>query len=128
MNSTAMNAVDAVFGRLYAIPTPSRPHRPLQVICVGPSRSGTDSLRQALIQLGYPKVFHGFDTLLPENRHQKPILSTLLNKKYNSSSQDGNIVFTKEDFDPIFGEYDAVTDMPGATFAAELAAAYPDAK
>lgn len=128
MSTAAMNAIDAVFGRLYAIPAPSRPHRPLQVLCVGPSRSGTDSLRQALQQLGYAHVFHGYETLLPHNRHQKPILSKLVNKKYRSGRTNGDVAFTAEEFDELLGEYDAATDMPVAMFAAELAAVYPEAK
>jgi hypothetical protein len=67
-------------------------------------------LKQALIEHGYPKVFHGYDTLLPSNRHHKPLLSQFVAKKYRSNSQDGNIAFTAEEFDQIFGEYDALTD------------------
>ncbi|KAJ4358473.1 transcription elongation factor spt5 [Didymosphaeria variabile] len=99
-----------------------------EVICVGPSRSGTDSLKQALLELGYPRVFHGYETMLTSNRHQKPVLSRLTEKKYHSDSKSGDVTFTAEEFDQVFGEYDALTDMPCATFAAELVAAYPDAK
>lgn len=73
-----------------------------------------DSLKQALLELGYPRVFHGYETVLPANRHH--------------GAKDGNVTFTAEEFDEVFGEYDALTDMPCASLAAELAAAYPDAK
>ncbi|KAF2254708.1 hypothetical protein BU26DRAFT_143852 [Trematosphaeria pertusa] len=120
---------DSILEHVYSMPAPDRPRtRPLQVICVGPSRSGTDSLKQALLLLGYQNVFHGYDTLLPANRHMKPILSRLVNKKYNSDAKDGDISFTAEEFDEVFGECDAITDMPGAMFAAELVVAYPEAK
>jgi hypothetical protein len=99
------------------------------LICVGPSRSGTDSLRQALVILGYPKVFHGYETLLPENRHQKCSISKLIRKKFENTSKNGNITFTAQEFDDeLFGEYDALTDMPIALLARELIEAYPDAK
>lgn len=141
MPSAIMNAIDAVFGYFYAITVPDRPRtRPLQVLCSGPSRSGTvsngypivltkfshhhiqDSLKQALRELGYPKVFHGYETMLTSNCYQKPALSRLVEKKYHSGFKSGDVTFTAEEFDQIFGEYDALTDMPCASFAAELVA------
>lgn len=34
--------------------------KPLQVLCLGLGRTGTDSLRTALYELGYNEVYHGF--------------------------------------------------------------------
>lgn len=66
--------------------------------------------------------------MLENNRHQKPLISQFLNKKYHDRSKYGDISFTARDFDKLFGEYDALTDMPVASLAAELIAAYPDVK
>ena len=41
---------------------------------------------------------------------------------------DGNNDFTAADFDPLIGHCVAVTDAAGSVFAAELIAAYPEAK
>jgi hypothetical protein len=41
---------------------------------------------------------------------------------------DGNTNITKEDFDEVLGHCVAVTDAAASVFAAELIAAYPDAK
>lgn len=41
---------------------------------------------------------------------------------------DGNTNITKEDFDEVLGHCTAVTDAAASVFAAELIAAYPDAK
>lgn len=41
---------------------------------------------------------------------------------------DGNNEFTAADFDPLIGHSVAVTDAAGSVFAAELIAAYPEAK
>ncbi|KAF2476188.1 uncharacterized protein BDR25DRAFT_374998 [Lindgomyces ingoldianus] len=121
--------MDAILGSIYAFPAPHRTRtRPLQVICVGPSRSGTDSLRQVLLQLSYPNVFHGYETIFDENRYQKPLLSRILKKKYNGGSKDGNIVFTTEEFDQLFADYNAVTDMLVAMMAVELVSRLPKRK
>ncbi|KAF2440709.1 hypothetical protein P171DRAFT_524702 [Karstenula rhodostoma CBS 690.94] len=65
---------------------------------------------------------------MSSNRHQKPRLRRILEEAYKSGSRDGDIAFTAKEFDQVSGEYDALTNMPCAGFAAELAAAYPDAK
>lgn len=121
--------MDAVFGRIYSFEVPSgKRSRPLQVIAAGPSRSGTESLRTALLELGYHKVYHGWETMLPENRLHMGIHSMLLRKKYRSGDRTGNVRLTAEEFDTFLGDYDAITDLDGAVFVSDLVAAYPDAK
>lgn len=120
---------DAIFDRIYAFEIPkAKRTRPLQVIAAGPSRSGTESLRNALLELNYQKVYHGWETLLPENNVHMALNSRLIHKKYRSGDTKGNARITAEDFDTFLADYDAVTDQPGATFFAELIEAYPDAK
>ncbi|KAF2192225.1 hypothetical protein K469DRAFT_694357 [Zopfia rhizophila CBS 207.26] len=66
--------------------------------------------------------------MLDKNHHQKPMISKLVRKEYASGSKNGDVTFTAEEFDQVFGGYDALTDMPIAVLAAELVQAYPDAK
>ncbi|KAJ5728126.1 hypothetical protein N7493_004456 [Penicillium malachiteum] len=97
-----MEAIEELF---YHIDPPRRTRTvPMQVLAVGPSRSGTRSLRASLLQLGYEHCYHGFD---PEDWKNPP---------------------TAEDFDKVIGHCMAITDHPAAAFAPELIAAYPDAK
>ncbi|QPC71150.1 hypothetical protein HYE68_001902 [Fusarium pseudograminearum] len=105
---------------VYAVPEPPPRHRtkPMQVLCVGPPRSGTESLQTALLTLGYDHTYHGWD-IVYEN---PPAASKWF------GSVDGNTNITKEDFDEILGHCVAVTDAAASVFAAELIAAYPDAK
>lgn len=53
---------------IYTLPetdhTPARSTHNLQVLALGISRSGTESLRQALYQLGYSDVHHGYRFIL----------------------------------------------------------------
>ncbi|KAL4954352.1 hypothetical protein BDW69DRAFT_194080 [Aspergillus filifer] len=101
----------------------------MQVLAVGISRSGTESLREALHILGYDHTHHGFDTILPpydlENMYR------LLKKKYKTPPAPGATPgpkLTAEDFDTILGHSVGVCDLTAAEFAPELIAAYPDAK
>ncbi|KAF2007259.1 hypothetical protein P154DRAFT_541477 [Amniculicola lignicola CBS 123094] len=98
----------------------------LKVICFGNSRSRTGSFRQELIQLGYPSVYHGYETL--ENRWQKGAHCKLVCKRYGNTSTTGDNDLMLEDFEEVFPGYDALTDMPIPLFASELVVAHPDAK
>jgi hypothetical protein len=121
--------MDAIFGWIYSFDIPkTKRTRPMQVIAAGPSRSGTESLRTALVQLGYQKVYHGWETLVPENNLHMALHSRLTLKKYRSGDKTGNTRLTAEDFDTVFADYDAITDQDGATFTEDLIRAYPDAK
>jgi Sulfotransferase domain len=61
---------EQLYRLVYRLPPP--PHRtrftnkPMQILALGLPRSGTDSLRSALLILGYSCVWHGFD--LPSTR------------------------------------------------------------
>jgi hypothetical protein len=105
-------------------PPPRERTKPMEVLCVGMPRSGTESLQHALLKLGYDHTFHGWDINfeLPTRTHQ---WVQLCRKKW-FGPLDGGTPFTAADFDPILGHCVAVTDA--APFAAELVAAYPEAK
>ena len=119
------NATDTITNFLYHVETPERTRTtPLEVLAVGLSRSGTDSLRQALLHLGYENTYHGFDA--PVTKGHCKLWHQLGKKKWRRTNSDADI--TAEDFDQIIGHCAAVTDMPAAAFAPELIAAYPKAK
>ncbi|KAM3501536.1 hypothetical protein MY10362_005485 [Beauveria mimosiformis] len=94
----------------------------MQVLAVGPSRSGTSSLREALLQLGYHHTYHGFDTVVhPED-------DIIWHKLRLKREKLGPGSLTAADFDQVIGHCAAVTDHAATAFALDLIAAYPDAK
>lgn len=103
------------------IPNKSR-DRPLEVLAVGLSRTGTDSLRQALLELGYQDVYHGFSYGASQNDSIQWI-------RLGQAQKSGNKAFLNaSEFDRVLGHCDAVTDIPAAGFAAELLNLHPEAK
>ncbi|KAK8146933.1 hypothetical protein G3M48_002355 [Beauveria asiatica] len=102
--------------------TPRARTTPMQVLAVGPSRSGTGSLREALLQLGYHHAYHGFDTVV------HPQDDMLWHKLRLKRERLGPGSLTAADFDQVIGHCAAVTDHAAAAFALDLIAAYPDAK
>ncbi|KAL4863906.1 hypothetical protein BDV12DRAFT_176907 [Aspergillus spectabilis] len=116
---------------IYTIPTyPERPRtKPMQVLALGMSRSGTESLRRALQILGYDHVYHGFDMseTTPMQWKQWALLGR---RKYGlvRTSHKGDPQLTRADFDKILGHSVAVTDQPCSIFAPELIKVYPEAQ
>jgi hypothetical protein len=100
----------------------------MQVICPGPSRSGTESLQTALTKLGYD-TYHGWDVLFEQPCRYKS-WCRLAKKKWYACGRpaDGDHHLTREDFDQLVGHVDALTDVPANCFTAELLDAYPEAK
>ena len=94
--------------------------RPLEVLALGPGRSGTESLREALQELGYRKVHHGYVTC--DRPGECPVWLRFF--KLKSKMEPISAV----DFDKVIGDCSAVTDFNSAAFAIELAQAYPNAK
>ncbi|KAE8359238.1 hypothetical protein BDV27DRAFT_168713 [Aspergillus caelatus] len=116
-------ALDPLYHTLYNLPPPSpKRTQPMQVLAVGISRSGTESLREALHILGIKHTHHGFDTILPPSSLQATY--RLLQKKYTGTPSP----LTASDFDTVLGNCVGVTDLIAAEFAPELIAAYPEAK
>ena len=96
--------------------------RPMQVLALGISRSGTESLRNALAQLGYDDVFHGFRFVVDTSATLQWI--QLVQAQQAGDSKD----LTTADFDRILGDCEAVTDTPCCGFGLELLTAYSEAK
>ncbi|MCJ1303514.1 hypothetical protein MMC08_006324 [Hypocenomyce scalaris] len=100
--------------------------RPLEIMCLGLSRSGTESLNKALELLGCEKVYHGFH--VAEARGHAIVWGRLgFAKEAQHESPDFSL-FTARSFDRMIGDCDAVTDIPCATFGPVMLQAYPDAK
>ncbi|KAJ7188831.1 hypothetical protein C8R46DRAFT_878133 [Mycena filopes] len=115
-------------------PCPRDPPRPMRILCLGLPRSGTDSLRTALLTLGLSRVWHGFD--LPLYRPRDCALWVpLLRAKLSAEQQHKTTATTEHQLDPatfdwdrLLGDCDAVMDMPPCLFWAELLRFYPDAR
>ena len=112
-------------------PEPRKRTKPMEVLCVGIGRSGTESLQLALLELGYDHTYHGFDMVFDQPNRYKG-WARLAQKKYAlgpwAKASDGERTISAAEFDALMGHAVAVTDVPGYFFAAELIAAYPEAK
>ncbi|KAJ7183637.1 P-loop containing nucleoside triphosphate hydrolase protein [Mycena filopes] len=95
---------------------------PLQVLCLGISRSGTSSMKQALETLGYDRTNHGLVAFA--NPHDRKMWVEAINAKFFGKGR----LYVREDWDRLLGHFQAVTDAPHYLFAKELIEAYPDAK
>ncbi|CAI7568329.1 unnamed protein product [Penicillium viridicatum] len=124
-----MTLTDRIIHYIYGLPPPTSGVRkePMQVLAVGISRSGTDSLREALHILGLNHTHHGFDTILPPSSLEG--IYRLLQKKYTTAPEADKVKkLTAKDFDSILLNSVGVSDLFAAEFAPELIEAYPDAK
>ena len=98
---------------------------PMQVLCVGMSRTGTASMHAALTQLGYD-TYHGFRAFA--NIRDYELWNPAYRTKFLNEPSKACLRVDRAFFDTVLGHVDAVTDMPPASFAVELIAAYPEAK
>ncbi|KAL5349174.1 hypothetical protein ACLOAV_005462 [Pseudogymnoascus australis] len=95
----------------------------MEILALGLPRSGTDSLRTALLALHYPRIWHGFD--LPSTRpNDCAIWVPLLKAKVRGDDRPGR----EFDWDVLLGDCAGVMDMPPGIFAEELLDFYPGAK
>ena len=100
----------------------------MEVLCVGFPRSGTESLQCALLKLGYSHTYHGWDMLFEAPSYLRKWAGLARKKGYGPPALGDLPKVSRDDFDEILGHCMAVTDAPGSVFAAELIAAYPEAK
>ncbi|KAI9657375.1 MAG: hypothetical protein M1821_003056 [Bathelium mastoideum] len=131
--------LNTIYNVIYPQPEPNRTRdRPLRVLALGFSRSGTESLARALSQLGYNTVYHGFNVVtsapdcafwarlaLARQKQQKRQQGSSASP---SSSITTEAYFSAANFDRALGHCGAITDAPGCFFATELVHAYPDAQ
>ncbi|KAK4207830.1 P-loop containing nucleoside triphosphate hydrolase protein, partial [Rhypophila decipiens] len=122
---------------VYALPNPPPPrtrppNKPMQVLCVGLPRSGTESLQQALLTLGYDHTYHGWDIVYDDEVHSPSWVKIARMKWYPDivtlSHSPKSVRITAKEFDSVLGHSQAVTDAAASCFAREIIEAYPDAK
>ena len=95
---------------------------PMKVLALGLGRTGTASLRTALVELGFSDCYHMMSASV-ENPPDCLMWSDALAAKY-----DGVGTFGREQWDQLFGHCQAICDWPCVAFAKELIEAYPEAK
>ncbi|KAJ9638893.1 hypothetical protein H2201_004580 [Coniosporium apollinis] len=115
---------EAIYGRPKVPPRVRT--KPMQVLCVGISRSATESLAVALRKLGL-ETYHGWDMIMEDNARTQQDWNDLTRRKY-CGEPDGDVRISTAEFDKLLGHAEAVVDIAGWAFAPELIAAYPDAK
>ncbi|KAK6852419.1 hypothetical protein PG995_010970 [Apiospora arundinis] len=99
--------------------------KPMQVLSLGMSRTGSASITQALTILGYRNVHHGIQAI--SNPNDWAVLSRASDAFFKTLPSYKGGPFGRPDWDEIFGQCEAVTDM-GSFFALPLIEAYQDAK
>ncbi|KAH8602274.1 hypothetical protein B0O99DRAFT_735718 [Bisporella sp. PMI_857] len=106
-------------------PLPKSRSIPMEILVLGLCRTGTMSMKLALEDLGYKNVYH-FSEVTDRPTHPALWISAM-GDKFGTSPKP-SFYFDATYFDNILGDYDAVTDIPTACFAADLIKAYPSAK
>ncbi|KAH7120290.1 hypothetical protein B0J13DRAFT_457004 [Dactylonectria estremocensis] len=96
--------------------------RPMRVLCLGQSRTGTMALFTALQRLGY-KPYH-MTVAMGSPKTNLGLWCEALHAKFSGRGKP----WGRAEFDKILGDYDAVADVPAICFVEELVAAYPEAK
>ena len=86
---------------------------PLKVIGAGFGRTGTNSLKVALEQLGYDPC-----------HHMKEVGPSLEQINWFDQASKGEVM----DWDKVFAKFEAAVDWPVVTYYQELAEHFPDAK
>jgi len=92
------------------------------LLIFGLPRTGTQSLADALMMIGYDKVYHMRE--VHKNEHG-PAWNDLLDKKFGG---EGQLPIERDELEAILRDYDATSDAPSCFFVDELIRAYPTAK
>ncbi|PYI32245.1 NAD dependent epimerase/dehydratase [Aspergillus indologenus CBS 114.80] len=96
---------------------------PMRVLSLGLTRTGSESLMDALRILGYHEAYHGYQAMISNPRDCEMWLKAL-RAKYDGVGQR----FGREEWDKLLGHCQAVSDIPAICFAEDLIQAYPEAK
>ncbi|KAF4341778.1 hypothetical protein FBEOM_4289 [Fusarium beomiforme] len=102
-----------------------KPKRDMKVLCLGLPRTGTASMAEALTILGYKDVFHGIKAIDDNEVWAK--LERATDASFPNLPSYTGKPFTREQWDDIWGESEAVTDV-ASLYAPQLIETYPDAK
>ncbi|KAK1758273.1 hypothetical protein QBC47DRAFT_374170 [Echria macrotheca] len=92
----------------------------MKVLVLGLPRTGTQSLADALIQLGISPIYHMRE--VGKNQHQALWIEAI-----DAKFEGIGAPWKREDFERILSGFQGVADYPASIFPAELAAAYPEA-
>lgn len=100
---------------------------PLEVIGAGLGRTGTDSLREALNDLGFGPTYHMYEVLgIPGCTTGTAFERNHVDLWPIYANHDGQ---TKDHtWDDLFAGYESAVDQPSMAFAVQLAQEYSDAK
>lgn len=96
--------------------------RPMRLLCLGASRTGTMSLYTALHTLGF-RVYHMNEAVKTPQTSFGCWIEGIQAKFYGQGRPFGRV-----EFDKLLGDFDAGADVPFITFGVELIEAYPEAK
>ncbi|UNI17026.1 hypothetical protein JDV02_003405 [Purpureocillium takamizusanense] len=110
-----------------ATPAQAKPSRPPPILCLGMARTGTASVAAALRILGVGRVHHGLEVYQKEFNYQWRIINRAADATFPVLPTYTGEPFTREQWDEVFGDYDAVTDV-ASFYAMSLIQAYPDAR
>ncbi|BCS24050.1 sulfotransferase family protein [Aspergillus puulaauensis] len=102
---------------------PFRRKKPMQVLALGMSRTGTLSLYTALNELGY-NCYHMTECCLDFRNDSLLYWNKAIDVKRRGYGRE----LKRRHFDLMLWRYDAVTDFPCTLFVEELMDVYPDAK
>ncbi|KAJ7610979.1 P-loop containing nucleoside triphosphate hydrolase protein [Roridomyces roridus] len=94
---------------------------PMEVLNLSMSRTGTASMKAALLILGYNDCYHFFN--IYENIQDCDMWVEAYQAKFQGKGK-----FGRAEFDKILGHCRAVCDAPCNSFGPELIEAYPEAK
>lgn len=95
---------------------------PMQVLSLAMPRTGTVTMQAALETLGCQPTYHGYTPLNNIGQCAKWI------RAFQAKYHNRGPLSTRDDWDDLLGNYQAVTDSPAICFAEELIKAYPEAK
>ncbi|KAF9877572.1 nad dependent epimerase [Colletotrichum karsti] len=104
---------------------PASKPKEMKVLSLGMTRTGSASITQALTILGYDGVHHGIQAI--SCAREWTLFSAACDSTFPTLPTYTGAPFPRENWESLFGNYEAVTDM-GSFFAVQLVEAYPDAK
>ncbi|WPH04188.1 Hypothetical protein R9X50_00707600 [Acrodontium crateriforme] len=90
-----------------------------KILVLGMPRMGTQSICDALEELGFGRMYHMRE--VPPNEHWSKWV-VLLDKKFKTKEP-----IQKQELDALLGSYGGLADFPASIFAEELIELYPDA-
>lgn len=92
----------------------------MKILVLGLPRTGTQSLADALVQLGISPTYHMRE--VAKNKHQGLWIEAL-----EAKFEGKGTAWQREDFERIFAGFEGAADFPASIFPQELVKAYPEA-